>query len=346
MRHAPFEHADAPAPAKAGFCAKLFGRAKPAESPAGERWWDEVIDGDRVGAFLKWNALPATSANYALAQALLAGGEAPAAEDAATEDEAAALVRLAEQASLTLNTVTAIVTRSREDVRHYGEALESRVAAFAEPSAASEALGALVELTRAMIARNLRAEERLREMGAEIETLRDSLAEARTSARHDVLTGLPNRRALEERLHHAIEAAGAIVVALCDIDHFKDINDRHGHDTGDRTLRLVADALAREAGSDCTVGRYGGEEFLMLFEGVDLDTVFRTVDTIRGDLARRNLRNRDTDEPIGHVTFSAGIAAIAPGENGETLIRRADTALYQAKRDGRNRVAIDRVAAD
>ncbi|MFW2828550.1 GGDEF domain-containing protein [Sphingomonas sp. ID0503] len=309
-------------------------------------WWESVIDEDRAAAFLRWNNLPQTSANEELAGALLSLRPQPGKDRTeAAAAEAQALTSLVARTCDTLGSVSTVMNKTGAAVRAYGDALETEAAAIEDGSDPEAVLRAFVGLTRAMIARSLAAQEELQAMRDEIHTLQANLIEARTNARHDVLTALPNRRAIEEALEASIARAAEIgqevVLALCDIDHFKQINDRHGHNVGDRMLRLVADRLAEAAGPDCFVGRHGGEEFLLLFEGVPLPRALARIDALREDLARRNLRNRENDQPIGRVTFSAGLAALAPDEGREAFVARADTALYRAKGNGRNRVEVD-----
>jgi diguanylate cyclase len=204
----------------------------------------------------------------------------------------------------------------------------------------------LIGVTRTMIARARGAEERLRSMGQELQAVQRDLADARQSADHDQLTGLPNRRALEAALVKAVEGAKAadraLSLAFCDIDHFKRLNDTHGHALGDRVLRLVGDCLSDGAGPDAFVGRQGGEEFVMLFDGVPLEEAAARVDAVRADLAARDFKSRTNETPIGRITFSAGVAALRSDEEGDDLLHRADEALYRAKDAGRNRVEIDR----
>ena len=197
-----------------------------------------------------------------------------------------------------------------------------------------------------MIDRARDAEQRLRGMGTELAALHSDLDEARTAAERDPLTGLPNRRALEKALGEAVKTAraarAALTLAYCDIDEFKKINDRHGHALGDRVLRLVGDCLTDGAGEGVFVGRQGGEEFVLLFDGVQAEDAAIRVDKIRAGLAARVLRSRVDDQPIGTVSFSAGVATLRPDEDGDDLLRRADTALYRAKQTGRNRVEVER----
>jgi diguanylate cyclase len=256
------------------------------------------------------------------------------------EDAEIALTRLVAEAEAALTAVSGLVVRTGAEARAYGDALESHADAI-EASSGS-VVAALAELTRTMVQRTRAAEQRMAAMGEEMAALQANLAEARDDAVRDALTGLPNRRALQDRLAALVaqaRAAGAAVsVAFCDVDHFKAVNDTHGHDVGDRVLRLVADVLSEEAGDDCFVGRHGGEEFLMLFDGADAETAAARVDVVRENLAARRLRVRETEASIGRVTFSAGIACLRDGERDGDMLSRADAALYRAKENGRNRI--------
>jgi diguanylate cyclase len=328
-----------------GWLRRWFARADRGDAAMPSSWWAELVEEDRADAFLRLNHLPRTPANHELASALLATGNIVSAPEEQPSDEAAALAALIEKACGTLTSAAALVTGSGEDARAYGAALASTVAEFDDAASPAAVTASLVDLTRAMIAKSVLAHDRLREMSERIETLQEDLQEAQQNASLDTLTGLPNRRALETGLKRMVDAArmmrGAVSIALCDIDHFKQINDRHGHDVGDRTLRLVADILSTDASADCMIGRYGGEEFLILLEDYDAESAAHRIEALRADLARRHLRSRDTDEPIGQITFSAGVAALGLGETAADLLRRADAALYRAKHEGRDRVVID-----
>ena len=150
----------------------------------------------------------------------------------------------------------------------------------------------------------------------------------------DQLTGLPNRRRLDAALDAALEAPGGLAVIVCDIDQFKAINDQHGHKVGDAVLAAFAGILAqaREAGD--TVGRWGGEEFLLVCPGADL-----TAARARAEALRRCIEASALPF-VGPRTCSFGVAARRPGESADGLVARADAALYRAKRSGRNRVDV------
>ncbi|USI74951.1 GGDEF domain-containing protein [Sphingomonas morindae] len=200
--------------------------------------------------------------------------------------------------------------------------------------------GATVAGIAAMLRRAEQAERDLAAAAREIETLREELDAARSAADQDLLTGLANRRAVERRL--ATRGAAPLVVALCDVDRFKAINDRMGHAVGDRVLRAVAATLA-ESCAPHLVARWGGEEFLVLIEGLSLAAAAALVERARARLEERQMRVRETDQPLGTVTFSAGVTEIGP-EGFEAAMRDADQRLYAAKIGGRNAVHAGRDA--
>jgi len=258
---------------------------------------------------------------------------------------AAQLAELIQSARDRLDGAVEMVDRSANDAADYGRALSASAKAINAQELPKDAVAALLDVTRQMIDRTETAEQRLRSTNTELRALQRDLSVAQESAERDVLTGLPNRRALEQALVRAVDTArradAALSVAFCDIDNFKRLNDVHGHAVGDRVLRLVGDCLSEDADDRTFVGRQGGEEFVMLFEGLPVIEAAARVDAIREALSRRVLRSRSDGTPIGRVTFSAGVAALSGKENGEELLHRADVALYRAKEGGRNQVVID-----
>ena len=208
----------------------------------------------------------------------------------------------------------------------------------------------LVGLARDMLTRTRELEGEMARSMLETKALRRSLDQARRSAEKDHLTGLPNRRAFENRLAAeyaaAREAQEHLCVAFCDIDNFKRINDEHGHEAGDRVLKTVAGNLARISNDQCHVARHGGEEFVVLFRGPSLHEAWEILDDTRSQMAERRLVNRQNDTPFGKVTFSGGVADVFAYADARAALRAADKALYRAKAEGRNRIAIaDREAA-
>jgi len=161
----------------------------------------------------------------------------------------------------------------------------------------------------------------------------------------DDLTGLVNRRRFIEALDSEIVRADTfrspLSVVLGDLDHFKLVNDRFGHQTGDEVLRQFAE-LVREHLRDVDVpGRIGGEEFAILLPGTDAAGAVAVAERVR-----RSLRTlRPTPDRTGTVTASFGVAQFTSGQTGDELLRRADVALYRAKSEGRNRVTVEGKAA-
>jgi diguanylate cyclase len=226
-------------------------------------------------------------------------------------------------------------------------ALGAQIEAIADvdiPPAAAGELAQVIDLSRTMLARIEQVESAMARSQEETERLRESLAKARMEADVDHLTGLPNRRAFERRLvSAAIEARAkgeALSLAFCDVDRFKLINDNHGHEAGDRVLCAVAGTLNDHAGDACFVARHGGEEFVLLFYGMDKAAAAARLDAIRRAQAARQLMNRENGKPFGRVTFSGGVAEVTEDADTRSALARADAALYRAKQEGRNRVMV------
>jgi len=199
----------------------------------------------------------------------------------------------------------------------------------------------LLSITMGAIARTQQLADRLRQTRSETTRLRQHLEKARRAADEDHLTGLPNRRCYDGRLAAlAATCDGRTIhsVALCDIDDFKAINDRHGHATGDRVLKLVARHMTKHLGERVLVARHGGEEFACLFENCRPHAAFDALDAMRASLGTRALVNERSGEGIGCLSFSAGVAAL--GNDPSAAMRTADAALYTAKREGKNRIIL------
>jgi diguanylate cyclase (GGDEF)-like protein len=158
----------------------------------------------------------------------------------------------------------------------------------------------------------------------------------------DTLTGLPNRRAMEARASQ-FEARGAedggFAVVLMDLDHFKTVNDRHGHAGGDRVLAEVGRRLPPLLRQQDRLGRWGGEEFLVLLPGTDGASARQVAERMREAMQAEPVPMEDGR--VIDITASLGVAEGAPGEGLEAVLARADLALYRAKAQGRDRVVLD-----
>ncbi len=156
---------------------------------------------------------------------------------------------------------------------------------------------------------------------------------------NDPLTGLFNRRHLEEELRKEIDRADRhgrpLALAMLDADHFKRINDGHGHQAGDEVLRAIARRCQNRLRSHDLIGRYGGEEFVIVFPETTLAEAAVVAERLRAAVTEQRIEGGGAKLS---VTVSIGLAELVPGQGLESLFRRADSALYRAKQDGRNLV--------
>jgi diguanylate cyclase len=284
--------------------ARLIDARLKAKEPITQDWFDEVSGGD------------------------------------AYADYRAELDGLLTQLETGITTFTKTTQETQSVTGNYRAALEHHVQALKNPE--EGVLIGLADLAKAMLERTRKIESDVRRNENEAKALRKSLAKARRDADVDHLTGLPNRRAFETlfdtQYEEAKAANEALSVAFCDIDHFKRVNDTHGHDTGDRVIKAIGEALAAISGQNCNVARHGGEEFVMLFRGKTTDQALIALDNAREAMAKRRFVNRENEQAIGTVTFSGGIADVFAYANSRTALKAADGALYKAKEGGRNRI--------
>ncbi|WP_322964962.1 GGDEF domain-containing protein [Sphingomonas fuzhouensis] len=245
---------------------------------------------------------------------------------------------LAQQTQNQVDSFMTVIRSVQADTSAFGANLARNVAEMKRDGGIG--LAALASLTGEMLERINATERRLEQATAEADALREKLAEARATARRDPLTGLANRLAFTEALGQSFQARESCHLALCDVDRFKRINDELGHATGDRVLHSISKILAEE-GQEHLVCRHGGEEFAILMTGLSSDQAAALVDRAREAVRSRRMRVRETGEPVGEVTFSAGVTALRPDDTQETLFARADSLLYRAKKEGRDRVCSD-----
>ncbi|MCI3135125.1 GGDEF domain-containing protein [Phenylobacterium aquaticum] len=204
-------------------------------------------------------------------------------------------------------------------------------------------ISTLATATKQVQRENKSLEKRLSESTAEVARLREHLEQVRRDATTDALTSLSNRKAFDEELDRACEEADArgeaLALAVIDIDHFKSFNDTWGHQTGDQVLRYVASVIGGRGAPPRFAARYGGEEFALIFPREGAKTAVAALEEIREEVSSRILKRRSTDEDLGAITVSAGLAERMPGETPHAFMERADRALYASKRGGRNRVS-------
>lgn len=253
------------------------------------------------------------------------------------------LKELVAELESTMGAFARTASDARTATTQYNTALEQHAEGLATGNG-TEVGEQITRVVREVLAHSHALESELNRSEQEVNKLEKRLADARREAEIDFLTGLPNRRAFEmiyeREVGLAAENGEPISVAFCDIDHFKRVNDGHGHEAGDRVLRHVGQTLASICNDTCQVARHGGEEFGVILRGRNADESQSLIDGVRADLASRRMINRATEVPFGQITFSAGIAQIQAYAEAREALRAADDALYQAKRTGRNRVVV------
>jgi diguanylate cyclase len=248
---------------------------------------------------------------------------------------------------VTMSRLLAQVGGVSRDAGSYGAKLETygdRLDRTQPEAQLRDLVGEILVETRAMQARARRLESELDDWSQQIEALRSDLAKAQRDAHTDSLTGLANRKYFDYAFGIAADEARVKRAPLClllaDIDHFKRFNDAHGHQVGDQVLRLVAEVLTGSVKGRDLAARYGGEEFAVLLPQTDLDGARHLAEHIRHTVAGNRIRLKADGRHLGTITLSLGCAECRPQEALSDLIRRADEALYQAKREGRNRVVV------
>ena len=318
---------------------------------------------DRIGLFLAEQRLSADPEHYRFAHAVLSDPASPIAQAVArlvdggvrlsrtdierlggrvaTGGAVSPFAQVAEaqaEAREQVDGLADIVRTMRDEARDFGRDLKQSAAEI-ERMPRIEGLDEIARIAGTMITRVHDAEARLEKATREADTLREKLAEAREDARNDLLTGLPNRRALMEAFAGRDAAGAPWCLALCDIDRFKRINDNYGHPVGDRVRAAVARTLAAACGGQF-VARHGGEEFAVLLRALTLSDAAEVMEGARADIAAKRFRDRDTDAALGQITVSFGLTAIHEADTADTAFERADRLLYSAKASGRNQVAV------
>ena len=248
-----------------------------------------------------------------------------------------------------LDSVSRAIESAPESSEAYGQQLADASESLdgEDAQAIKSMVESLTVATRKVREENHALESQLHDTTAELTRLREHLEQVRRDAMTDALSGLANRKAFDEALERACgQPESAVTLAVIDIDHFKSFNDTWGHQTGDQVIRYVASVIGRSSPSPRVAARYGGEEFAIIFPGETARTALAVLEAVREEVSSRILKRRSTNEDLGAITISAGIAERKAGEGPLSLVERADGALYASKRGGRNRTSCaDPIAA-
>lgn len=246
-----------------------------------------------------------------------------------------------------------ILGTMRASTAEYGESLDNTTARIAKIGSIDElgaVVGAIVKDTKKMVQKNQELEIQLVNSARQVTELRNNLDTIRKEVLTDSLTGLSNRKAFDEQIQERVAESDRIssplILMLLDIDHFKRFNDNFGHQVGDQVLRLVARTLTDNVKGRDIAARYGGEEFAILLPDTPLISGMKVAESLRKNVETREIVNKVTNKSLGRITMSIGVAEYLPGESISDLVARADAALYDAKKAGRNQVVEAKIAKE
>ena len=249
---------------------------------------------------------------------------------------------VSEQLTSLMANAQAFLSTAIDDNRQQMRELDGVAAEAAVPGDPKRLIESLVHELAKATNRATALEANMAETHDELDKIRDSLEEAEERSKTDTLTGLANRRAMDDYFRvaqiRAMENGEPLSALMIDIDHFKKFNDTYGHQVGDQVIKLVAAVLRENVREDDLAARYGGEELIAVLPGNDLAACRQVAERIRSVIADRRIRRRTTGEEIASITISVGVGEFRLGESADSLIERCDRALYLAKRRGRNRV--------
>lgn len=244
--------------------------------------------------------------------------------------------------------VMTLIDSAAGQANAYGNDLagaSARLAAGGSPEGVRAIIENLVRSTREIEANNKALEQRLKASRSEIKLLQENLDAVRTESLTDPLTSLGNRKYYDQSIAKAVALANKtetpLSLLVSDIDHFKKFNDTFGHLTGDQVLRLVALSVKQNVKGQDLACRYGGEEFAIILPDTSLRAAVTVAEHIRRAVMTKELIKRSTNENLGRITISLGVATFRPGDTVASLYDRADRCLYAAKRNGRNRVVCE-----
>jgi diguanylate cyclase len=226
----------------------------------------------------------------------------------------------------------------------YLNALERHLQALDQATSSEDlrAIGAaLIAATREVQVHNQALAAELRQARDELKKAHTELEQHRKAALIDPLTGLYNRRAMQDILQELWAGPPPLTMLVADIDHFKKINDTYGHQIGDVVIRQVAEVLRKCIRGEDYAVRYGGEEFVVLLPDTDLAGGRQVAEHIRSRVAKLRLVRKHDNLVIDAFTISIGIAERRPDDNPDSLFQRADSAMYVSKSTGRNRVTAE-----
>jgi diguanylate cyclase len=245
------------------------------------------------------------------------------------------------------------IDRAASNTTQYNQTLDKFSGQLTSTASLEEIRGAVTKVvseTRSMVKQNERLSTQLASTTQQLTELRYNFDQAHKELQVDPLTEVGNRKFFDNELEHSTSEArdngSPLSLLMIDIDHFKKFNDTYGHVIGDQVLRLVARTLVENLKGRDVIARYGGEEFVILLPQTKVHDAAKVANLLRDSLSKKSIRKRSTNETLGGVTISIGAAEFCIGESLESFVSRADSGLYKAKSEGRNRVVTTELAPE
>lgn len=260
--------------------------------------------------------------------------------------DAEALERMQQRLQTLLSDTATVASSAGLEATQFNQTLQSHRDTLTQPLAIDLIANIVADLltdTERMRVVTRELTEQLERSTQEARDLSEQLKQAEHQAKLDPLTGMLNRRGLEQRVQSFIEDAGSLggsVMLLADIDHFKALNDTYGHLLGDKVIRSVAQVICESIKGRDIAARIGGEEFAILLPDTTLEGATILAKRIAAATSSRSVRRTGSEERVDRVTISIGVAAGTESDSLETLLDRADKAMYAGKQAGRNRVTL------
>ena len=256
--------------------------------------------------------------------------------------------RAGDQINATLHDVTNLMQNVKDTTSNFTGTLKDASGKLDQvkvPDNVRAVLQVIASETDKMMRYNEDLESRLNSSTTMMGELKRDMERIRRQALTDGLTGLANRKAFDEQIDRITRESGRaneiFSFIMIDIDHFKAFNDTYGHQVGDQVLRLVAMTLINELKGQDMAARYGGEEFGIILPGTNGNAAVAAAENLRKAVEQKEVINRATGDNLGQITISLGVAQYYGGdETSDELIRRADMALYDSKKNGRNKVTL------
>lgn len=260
--------------------------------------------------------------------------------------DVALLERLQRELHAALDDTAHNAAFASEQTGLFGRTLErsqSQIAAAVSLEGIQYVIRGLLGETERMHTLSLSLAQKLEARANEVRLLSEQLERAQTEAVIDPLSGLSNRRGFDRAAEELAGPSGLLsgtALLLADIDHFKQINDTYGHVVGDKVLKVIAQTFRDNIKGRDVAARIGGEEFAVLLPQTSIEGARAVAEQLRIAVTKARIRKGERTDQTGAITLSAGVAVARGEESCESLLRRADRALYTAKREGRNRVCI------